>query len=288
MDNDSIRDILLRLETPSVEVLVVQSGKESARMNGLYKPLDRTIILHNRNEAMKERAVLLRTAIHQYAHHLLVYGTAADPVPLPDPKEEISRHHGSRFSACYHRLLSRAGSLDIGVKGFPWSQDPPLSALTDLLKGTLLPRYGALALELGERYGDAEKRCAERGFSFDEWLEEGVGVEVPEARRMMRAHREGLSPASGYDAMKTLLKIPKEHRQEAVKAVESGDSTPKAVEAAYRPPFREAAEADSPRTDAEAEKLRREKRRLETKIEQMRLRISRLEARLNSMGADDE
>lgn len=281
MDNGEIKELLLRLESPAEDVTVVQSGKSSEKVNGLYKPAERTIILHNRNDELKSREALLRTAVHQYAHHLIVYGTAADPVPLPEPREEISRHHGSRFSACHHRLLAKAAALDIGLGSFPWSADPRLSEISDTLKGTLLPRYGALALELGGVYAEAEKRCAERGFSFEEWLEDGAGVDPAEAKRMVRAHREGLSPGTGYDAMKSILKIPKEHWEEAARAVESGSGTPRAVEAAFRPPFREAAEEEEAR-------LLKEKRRLEKKIEEMKLRLSRLEAKLSRMGADDE
>ncbi|WP_020614229.1 hypothetical protein [Sediminispirochaeta bajacaliforniensis] len=292
MDNQAIVDFLVSLEAPATEVTVVQSGKSSEKVDGLYKPFDRTIILHNRNASMQEPSFLLRMAIHQYTHHLLIYGTAQDPVPLAEPREEVARHHGSRFSACYHRLLSKAAGTDAGVAGAPWDVDPELSAVADRIRGTLLPQYGGIALELGAQYAEAERLCAQKGYNLEEWLEDAVGADLADAKRMLRAHHEGLSPKIGFDAMKSLLKIPKEHRREAEAAVVSGDRSPKAVESDFRPPFRREANteegSDNNNASFAVERLQKEKLRLEQKMEQIRARLLKLEARLHSMGVDDE
>jgi hypothetical protein len=280
MENSKIKKFLLSLETPALDLELVQSGKESSKVNALYKPRERTIILHNRNEAMQDEVRLLREAIHQYAHHLMVYGSHASPVPLPDPKEEISRHHGSRFNACYYRLLAVAGEKDSRLTSPPWRKDPEAVRLTDKVKGTLLPRYGALVLELGRSYSEVQELCTRKGYSFEQWLEEEAGTDPAEARRMMRLDKENISPGSGYDAMKVLLKIPKEHRQEAEKKVESGGAAPRSVEALFTTPVRN--------TEGEVERLQKEKKQLEQRIEKMRLRLEGLQRRLTQIGVEDE
>lgn len=92
--------------------------------------------------------------------------------------------------------------------------------------------------------------------------------------------------------MKSLLKIPKEHRREAEAAVVSGDRSPKAVESDFRPPFRREANtkegSDNNNASFAVERLQKEKLRLEQKMEHIRARLLKLEARLHSMGVDDE
>ena len=62
MNNDQIKDILINLEETSIEFTVTMSGKESTKVNGLYKPETHEIILHNLN--FKTDNQLVYTAIH--------------------------------------------------------------------------------------------------------------------------------------------------------------------------------------------------------------------------------
>ena len=49
MDNASIKDMLLDIQESKLEFTVTMTGKESKRVNGLYKPETREILLHNKN-----------------------------------------------------------------------------------------------------------------------------------------------------------------------------------------------------------------------------------------------
>ena len=49
MNNDAIKELLLKLEETSIDFTVTLSGKESNKVNGLYKPETHEIILHNKN-----------------------------------------------------------------------------------------------------------------------------------------------------------------------------------------------------------------------------------------------
>ena len=69
MDNEKIKAMLLQVRESKLDFTVTQSGKESKRVNGLYKPDTHEIILHNKNFKTEEQ--LVYTAVHEYTHHLI-------------------------------------------------------------------------------------------------------------------------------------------------------------------------------------------------------------------------
>ena len=69
MDNAKIKEILLDIEPSELDFTVIMTGKDSKRVNGLYKPDTREILLHNKN--FKTDNQLIYTAIHEYTHHLI-------------------------------------------------------------------------------------------------------------------------------------------------------------------------------------------------------------------------
>ena len=49
MTNERIKEILLEIEPCQIDFSVIQTGKESKRVNGFYKPDTHEIFLHNLN-----------------------------------------------------------------------------------------------------------------------------------------------------------------------------------------------------------------------------------------------
>ena len=49
MNNEQIKEMLLQIEDTKIDFTVTMSGKESKKVNGLYKPDTHEIILHNLN-----------------------------------------------------------------------------------------------------------------------------------------------------------------------------------------------------------------------------------------------
>jgi hypothetical protein len=49
MNNESIKEMLLNIQESELEFSVILTGKDSKRVNGLYKPDTREILLHNKN-----------------------------------------------------------------------------------------------------------------------------------------------------------------------------------------------------------------------------------------------
>ena len=68
MTNERIKEILIDVTECSIDFSVIQTGKESKRVNGFYKPDTHEIFLHNLN--FKTENQLVYTALHEYTHHL--------------------------------------------------------------------------------------------------------------------------------------------------------------------------------------------------------------------------
>ena len=99
MTTEEIKKMLLDIHPTDTDFTVVLTGKASIRVNGLYKPDTKEILVHNKNFTSDNQ--LIYTAIHEYCHHLLNNGIIN------------SRCHTKEFWFLYHNLL------DIAVqKGF--------------------------------------------------------------------------------------------------------------------------------------------------------------------------
>ena len=68
MNNERIKEILLDICPCEIDFSVIQTGKESKRVNGFYQPDTHEIYIHNLN--LKTDNMLIYTAIHEYTHHL--------------------------------------------------------------------------------------------------------------------------------------------------------------------------------------------------------------------------
>ena len=95
MDNAKIKELLLDIQDTKLDFTVIQSGKESRRVNGLYKPDTHEIILHNKN--FKTDNEMIYTAVHEYAHHLLTEEALAT---MGETRGCTRRHFGRSSTNC--------------------------------------------------------------------------------------------------------------------------------------------------------------------------------------------
>ena len=96
MNQDAVKAALLRLRAPTEDFSVLMTGKSSKRVNGFYRYEERTIYLHNKN--FKDDTDLIYTAIHEYAHHLLI-------CDRPETASAGARCHTQAFWSLFHSLL---------------------------------------------------------------------------------------------------------------------------------------------------------------------------------------
>ena len=108
MENEKIKDMLLDIQDSQLEFTVVQSGKESKRVNGLYKPDTREIILHNKN--FKTDNEMVYTAVHEYTHHLINEEQIIENGGKDPPNQRVS--HTNYFWA---RFIPRNSGQSLAI-----------------------------------------------------------------------------------------------------------------------------------------------------------------------------
>ena len=267
MNQDQIKALLLKLADAPEDFSVVLTGKKSRKVDGLYRPETRELLIHNRNH--KSERDLVHTAIHEYAHHLQ-YCEAAVPVS--------GRVHSGRFWAIFHRLLYKAEEL--GVYRSPFDAVPELRRITKEIRA-LTAENGTLMKRLGELLAEARELCAKQDADFGDYLDRALRLPRGLAGAAERVARLDLDPRVGFENMKVLARIPERAaRAAAEKSLlerDSPDMVRDRYAAAGRP---EAAAARKPLAE-----LRTEKRRIERTIAHLQQRLAEVESRIRRLGA---
>jgi hypothetical protein len=258
MNQDRVKEILLDTAPAKSDFSVILSGKSSALVDGLYKPLSREIIIHNRNFASEDQ--LVYTALHEYAHHLhrerkggLVSGRA----------------HTNEYWGIFHELLVAAKAK--GHYRNLFDSEPAFVDLTRRIKESCLAENGKIMLEFGRLMIEAQALCRKYKTDFEDYVDRALGVPRLTADRAVRAAAYSVDPSVGWDGMRMAagIKDP-ETRAAALEALKAG-SSPAAVKARF---------ASSPPPEDAVERLVHEKERLERSIRSLGERLAEVERRL--------
>lgn len=242
MNQQQIKEHLLELEDVP-DFTVILSGKKSGKVDGLYKPLSKEIIIHNRN--MKGDNDTMYTAIHEFAHH--VHCTKSG-IPVS------GRCHTREFWAILHRLLEKAEKK--GIYRNVFRQEKEFAELTENIRENYILPNGKLMKELGSLLAKARKMCLERHLSFDDYADRELGIHRTAASTLINISRLDIAPEIGYDNMKTVASIREpEKRAEAEKSF-INQASPDMVKASLAGAFSGEKEAFDPVKKLEAEKSR--------------------------------
>ena len=265
MNQDQVKEKLLAIEDAPLEFSLIFSGKKSAKVNGLYKPESREIIIHNRNfeSGATGDNLLLYTAIHEYAHHLHACSKGGKLSP---------RAHTSEFWAIFHALLEKAETKKIYRDVFAGS--PELTELTETIRKKYLRENGSLVKEMGKYLLKAHELCTAIGVRFEDWVDRALRIPRTAANMAVRMFEYDLNPETGADNMRFLAGIrDNSDRQAAENALIKGKS-PDTVKMAVRGK----AEAEDP-----ALRLEKEKLRLERTIESLSKRLEEVNKELEKI-----
>lgn len=260
MNQEQCKNHLLGIEEAEEDFSLIFSGKESKKVDGLYYPDTREIIIHNKN--MKDDNALIYTALHEYAHHLHCTRSA---VPVS------SRAHTNEFKAIFHELLIKAEEHSIYTPIF--RTDSAFVELTEKIKDRFLKENGNLMKEFGAVLLEAVQLCEKKKVSFEDYAERVLGLKKSEAMSIMKVHSLDASPVIGYENMKTLSRIKDpETRAAAEKDFLEGKS-PAMVTAqrGNKPP--------GERMNPE-EELKKEKKRIEKTIRSLEERLEIINRKL--------
>ena len=256
MNQTQVKDILLSLKDDVEEFTVIFSGKKSTKVDGLYKPSSREIIIHNRNT--EDQNAILYTAIHEFAHHVHVTSSLLT----------VSRRaHTKEFWAILHSLLTKAETLKVYSNKFKTEAD--FQSLTRDIKEKFILKNGELMKEFGKLLLKAYNLCTKYDMSFDDYVDRELGLGRTNAKQIMGIYTEDLNPEIGYENMKTLSRIPQgKERLKAEEAFLSG-SSPDSVKNRFINP--------SPVLEDPVLRLQKEKLRIERSIANFNKRLVEIE-----------
>ncbi|MBO7429930.1 MAG: hypothetical protein J6U56_02805 [Spirochaetia bacterium] len=245
MNQDQLADKLRTLADVPPFTLVF-SGKKSKKVDGLYKPATREILIHNKN--MTGESDLIYTAIHEFAHHI---------VSCQNGNITLSnRCHTAQFWATFHQLLKRAE--ETGIYQNPFRSDQTFIELTKRIKENFLQKNGAIMKDFAKVLNEARNICIERHLSFEDYVDRELGIEKTTANTLLRIEKYDVTPSIGYDNMKTVASMKDgQMREAAVQAFIKGESAPSVKTGITRPVPK--VEPISPVSHLEAEKLKIEK-----------------------------
>jgi len=263
MTQDQVKKKLLSLEDASMDFTVVFTGKHSKKVNGLYKPDIREILIHNRNFTReRDDNLLLYTAIHEYAHHLHACARGG---------QLSARAHTSDFWAIFHRLLEKAEKKEIYKDVFSGSAE--LEKLTETIRKKYLAENGNLVKELGRLLLKAHELCSAAGGRYEDYIDRVLRIPRQAANLAVKMHQYDLSPETGADNMRFLAGISNEEKRQAAESALLAGKSPDTVKAAVRK--NAPIEEEDPRLSLEKEKVR-----LERTITSLKKRLEEVEMAL--------
>ncbi|MGP1438756.1 MAG: hypothetical protein ACTTKH_06765 [Treponema sp.] len=257
MNQDKVKNILLQIEDTKLDFSLIFSGKASKKVNGLYKPNEREIILHNKNFANDNE--LIYTAIHEYTHHKIC------------ELEGIShskRQHTTKFWSMFHRLLGIAeekGFYKIGME-----EGTELEEITKRIRDVLMVQDGHLMKELGGLLIKARKLCKEAHVRYEDYIDRVLKLPRSTATSMEKMYAFDVDPSIGYDAMKSVANITNSEKRKEAEALYTSDNSPAIVKTRL----------NNKKEEDERTTLEKERNRLERTIETMQIRLEEVNNRL--------
>lgn len=266
MDNETIKQKLLEIEQTDLDFQVIMTGKQSTRVNGLYNPETREILLHNKN--FKEDSQLIYTAIHEYTHHLV------NEQKLAESGGKIcsaGRVHNAAFWSKFHGLLEKAEKL--GIYKISIEESPELKELTEKIRREYIEVNGKLMQEFGRLLSQAHALCEKANIRYEDYLDRVLCLPRNSAKEITKVGLVEVNPAIGFDNMKKVASIKKtEDRQAAEQQILEGK------------PADTVAQLMKKHKDGDPrEKLEREKNRLEKTISALQQRLQYVEESLENL-----
>ncbi len=261
MNQDQVKKLLLKLDPSVIDFTVIFTGKKSKKVDGLYKPESREILLHTENFESEEQ--LIYTAIHEFAHHVHI---TRSPVPLH------TRSHTTEYWNIFHNLLFDAEKKGIYQNVF--KKDKRFVELTKEIKEKYLAANGNLVKEFGALLLKAHQLCLEAHASFEDYMDRELGLYRPSAKAMMKISAKDANPKLGPDNMRLVASIHDvDTAQAAERALLEGETHDM-----VRYQFKSRPLPGDPLT-----RLLAEKDRLERSLERTQQRLGEIQKRINEI-----
>ncbi|MBN2443208.1 MAG: hypothetical protein JXJ04_17740 [Spirochaetales bacterium] len=265
MNQEQIKEKLLELKSDVPDFTLILSGKKSKKVDGLYHPDSKEIIIHNKNHDDDNQ--LMYTAIHEFAHHVHF---SQSPIPIS------TRAHTIAYWNIFHTLLYDAEELGIYKNIFVTNGE--FLTLTRKIKQEFLTQNGKLMKEFGHYLLEARELCEKYKASFSDYLDRILKLPRGTARPLIKVHTLNVNPELGYENMKTIASIPdQQERIEAEKELLTGHS-PDMVKTKFKSKQRE---------NEPIELLEKEKKQIKTRIINLTAKLEMIEKRIESLSGHE-
>jgi hypothetical protein len=265
MNQEQVKTQLLQLKETTEDFLVTFSGKSSKKVDGLYHPENREIIIHNKN--FEDDNALLYTAIHEFTHHLQFTESA---VPVS------ARTHTNHFWNMFHNLLFLAE--DKGIYRNVFKTDPKFVELTKKIKENFVNVDARLMKDFGKFLLEAFELCFENHLSFDDYVDRELQLHRNTAKTLIKIHTNDINPEIGYENMKTVANIRGNTEREQAESAFLEGRTPDMVRAELR-----VQENPDTKYEKKIDYLLHEREKIERTIEKLTVKLARIEHQISAI-----
>lgn len=262
MNQEQVKEALLKLRDDVEEFTLSFSGKKSTKVNGLYKPDTKEIIIHNKN--FEEDNSMIYTAIHEFAHHVH-FTTAAVPIS--------SKSHTKEFWAIFHTLLMDAEEKNMYVNIFNTNNE--FAELTKEIKEGYLAKNGQLMKDFGKLLIRAVNLCQIHNVRFEDYVDRALLLNRTAASSIMKVYTMDVNPEIGFDNMKIVASIKDDDEREKIQSsFVEGTSSVDLIKSQI---------ANKDQSEDTKEILLKEKDRIQRTIERLSEKLNQLEEKIESM-----
>jgi hypothetical protein len=260
MNQDQVKEKLLKLHNCTEDFTLVFSGKRNTKVNGLYKPDKKEIVIHDRNFENTETGnnLLFYTAMHELAHH----------IQFTELHQKSVWAHTALFFATLDDLVDIAEKK--GIYKMPIDNDT--HKLIDEAKD-ISCEIAALQRKLGQILIQLQETCEKKGIRYEDVLERKAQIARQTEKKAKKAYNLNLSEDVVADIQEAAIKERDEEKSNAiVHAGQKGKSIDQAKRAVTGPVEQE----------DETVSLLKEKARIEKTIASLKRRLEEVAEQLKS------
>lgn len=194
MNQEQVKEKLLEIDSDIEDFSLIFSGKTSRKVNGLYYPERKEIIIHNRN--FDDDNLLIYTAIHEFAHHVH-HSRSVLPVP--------AKAHTNEFWIIFQKLLIDAENKGIYKNIFKTNKD--FIDLSREIKENYLLKNADLMKGFGRLLLKAIDLCHVHKVRFEDYVDRELLMARNTADIMVKSYTMNINPEIGFDNMKILSRV---------------------------------------------------------------------------------
>jgi hypothetical protein len=259
MTNEEIKTALIKLYECKTDFTVIQTGKQSSKVNGLYKTNTHEILLHNKNFTTNN--AVMYTAIHELTHHILTTEKGVRTV----------KSHSGIFWATFYDLIDKAIELKLYVRERSAETAALIKEAVEIQK-KIIEAQKQLGLVIAKLYDS----CQHNGERIEDVIEHDLQMTRNKAKEYMDNKMSG---SNDNDEIAKAVKFAKDPavKQAAQQAADAGKTVAQVKAIAKQKVKATDDNIESP------EQLEREAERLKKTIAHLYERLMQIQEKLESI-----